>query len=79
MTFLFNYDYDIMIVSDFAHGQGLISQGQSNAMKEKHQQCNDGLKGGKLNLKICMDLMDDVVYSASSGASHKMLMYVFKR
>jgi carboxypeptidase C (cathepsin A) len=62
-------------VSDFAHGLGIISHGQRNRLKEMERQCQNHLKQGKFNTKVCFDLLDDVVDSSSLPGSLKVLMY----
>jgi carboxypeptidase D len=62
-------------VSDFAHGMGLITQGQKNRLKEVNRECKNQLKMGNFNQKSCFSLLDDVVDSSSLAGSHKVLMY----
>jgi carboxypeptidase D len=71
--------YNQYDVSEFAHGMGLITQGQKNKLKEMNKQCRNMLKQGKYNQKACFALLDDVVDSSSLGGSHKVLMYDARR
>jgi carboxypeptidase C (cathepsin A) len=59
-------------VSDFAHGMGLITQGQKNRLKEVNRECKNQLKMGNYNQKSCFSLLDDVVDSSSLAGSHKV-------
>ena len=71
--------YNQYDVSEFAHGMGLISQGQKNRLKEINRECKNHLKTGKFNQKICFTLLDDVIDSTSLSGSHKVLMYDARR
>jgi carboxypeptidase C (cathepsin A) len=62
-------------VSDYAHGIGLISQGQKNRLKELNSQCIDLLKSKKYNQQSCLNLLDSVIDASSVGGSSKVLMY----
>ena len=66
------HQYD---VSDYAHGIGLISQGQKNRLKELNNQCVDQLKNKKYNQQTCLSLLDSVIGASSVGGSSKVLMY----
>ena len=65
--------------SDFAHGHGLISQGQSNKLKELNSECQALLKAGRYNQRVCFSLLDDIIDSTSMQGSHKVLMYDSRR
>ena len=71
-----NNQYD---VSEFAHGMGLIGQGQKNRLKEVNRECKNQLKLGRFNQKSCFSLLDDVIDSTSLAGSHKVLMYDARR
>ena len=62
-------------VSDYAHGIGLISQGQKNRLKELNNQCVDLLKNKKYNQQTCLNLLDSVIDASSVGGSSKVIMY----
>lgn len=66
------HQYD---ASDFAHGLGLISQGQKYRLKEQEKKCQALLKGGKLNNPLCFSLLDKIVDSTALGATERVLMY----
>lgn len=71
--------YNQYDVSEFAHGMGLISQGQKNTLKEISRDCRNNLKLGKFNQKACFSLLDDVIDSTTLSGSHKVLMYDARR
>ena len=66
------HQYD---ASDFAHGLGLISQGQKHRIKELERKCQASLRAGKLNTPACFALLDKVVESSSITGADKVLMY----
>lgn len=61
--------------AEFAHGQGIITGGQVNRLKDQELQCRNFLYEGKLNNKVCMNLLDDVIDSSSVGNGAKVVMY----
>jgi carboxypeptidase C (cathepsin A) len=61
--------------TELAHSLGLISQGQENYLDELRGKCRQALKAGKLNVKECYALLDDVVDSSSVAGMPKVLMY----
>jgi len=67
--------YNQYDVSDFAHGLGLINQGQTNRLKEMDHECKKFLKEGKYNQRVCFSLLDEVIDSTSLVGNHKILMY----
>lgn len=71
--------YNQYDVSDFAHGMGLITEGQKNRLKEVSRECKHQLKQGNYNQKSCFSLLDDVVDSTSLTGTHKVLMYDSRR
>jgi carboxypeptidase D len=71
--------YNQYDVSDFAHGMGLITEGQKNRLKEVSRECKQQLKLGNYNQKSCFSLLDDVVDSTSLTGTHKVLMYDSRR
>lgn len=66
-------------VSEFAHGFGLITDGQKNRLKELDQECKNLLKEGKYSNKVCFSLLDSVVDATAVSGSHKVLMYDARR
>ena len=62
-------------VSEFAHGLGLITKGQMYSLHEANRKCVAALKTGKLSQRICFDLLDSVVDTASASGGHRLLMY----
>lgn len=67
--------YNQYDVSDFAHGLGMINQGQTNRLKEMDHECKKFLKEGKYNQRVCFSLLDEVIDSSSLVGNHKVLMY----
>eukprot|EP01041_Mallomonas_annulata_P003070 gene3070-6020_t len=67
--------YNQYDVSDFAHGMGLITNGQKNKLKRNEKQCRSYLKQGRLSESVCFSLLDDVVAGTGLGSSNKMLIY----
>jgi len=61
--------------SDYAHGIGLISNGQKNKMKEMERNCQRNLMNGNLNAPICYSLLDKIIEASTSSGGHKVLMY----
>jgi carboxypeptidase D len=61
--------------AEFAHGQGIISNGQVNKLKEQERECRSLLQEGKLNNRVCMSLLDDVVDSSSIGNGARVVIY----
>ncbi len=66
------HQYD---ASDFAHGLGIINQGQKHRLKELEKKCQSILKGGKLNNPTCFSLLDKIVDSTAAGGTDRVLMY----
>jgi hypothetical protein len=66
--------YNQYDVSEYAHGLGLITQGQKNKLKLMNNECKNSLSQGKFNQKICFSLLDDII--DSSGMY--IYMYVYK-
>lgn len=67
--------YNQYDVSNFAHGLGLISQGQKNKLKQVNDECRATLKSGKYSSRACYSLLDNVVDASSITGSPKVLMY----
>ena len=61
--------------TELAHSLGIISKGQENYLDELRGKCRQALKAGKLNVKECYALLDDVVDSSSVAGMPKVLMY----
>lgn len=61
--------------AEFAHGLGIINRGQVNRLKEQERQCRQLLQDGKLNNKVCMNLLDDVIEASSVHNGAKVIMY----
>jgi len=61
--------------AEFAHGLGLLSNGQLNAMKETERKCRNQLTQGKLNNNLCYSMLDSVVDATSLPGSEKVLFY----
>lgn len=66
------HQYD---ASDFAHGLGIINQGQKHRLKELEKKCHALLKNGKYNTAACFSLLDKVVDATAVGGSERVLMY----
>eukprot|EP01039_Chlorochromonas_danica_P002152 gene2152-2348_t len=64
---------------DFARGLGLISQGQSNRLKQQELVCHQHLSKGSFYHKTCIDLLDQVVDGSSLHGSSKVLVYDARR
>ena len=67
-------------VSTFAHAFGLITSGQKRSLKEANKECQQALKKGKFNVRICYSLLDKVIESSTTGNnSPKLSMYDIRR
>ncbi len=55
-------------VSQYAHGAGMISEGQYHTLQKKRAECNDGLAQGRYFNPVCFSLLDEVV--AATGTDH---------
>ena len=66
------HQYD---VSEYAHGVGLISQGQLNLLKEKEAKCQRELSKKKYNQRVCTHLLDDVLDASTVKGRAKVVMY----
>ena len=62
-------------VSEFAHGQGLITRGQEARLKELEKDCKRLLLTGKYNHKVCFALMDNVIDSSTTGGAKRVIIY----
>lgn len=66
-------------VSEFAHGVGLISQGQLETQRIKREQCQAQLgKNNKWFLPLCFSLLDDVTMSTGSDATGQVSLYDYR-
>lgn len=61
--------------SDIAHGLGLITIGQKYALNEMERQCQEHLKQGRYNSRVCFSLIDDIVDSSGLGGNQHVLIY----
>jgi carboxypeptidase D len=62
--------------NEIAYGLGIINSGQKNYLMQKKQQCQKSLNSGKLNNRVCFDLLDEVIDATHvKGMNTKMLMY----
>lgn len=66
------HQYD---ASDFAHGLGIINQGQKHRLKELEKKCQGILKSGKFNNPACFSLLDKIIDSTAVGGADRVLMY----
>ena len=62
-------------VSEYAHGQGLITRGQEARLKDLEKDCKRLLKTGKYNHKVCFALMDNVIDSSTVGGAKRVIIY----
>jgi carboxypeptidase D len=67
--------------AEYAHGLGILSKGQVNKLKDQERQCRALLKEGKLNNKVCMAILDNVIDSSaiSKTGVQKMVMYDIRK
>jgi carboxypeptidase D len=66
------HQYD---ASDIAHGLGIISIGQKVMLKEMERTCQENIRLGKLNTRVCFNLVDDIIDSSSARGAAKVLLY----
>jgi carboxypeptidase D len=69
------WQYD---VSDFAHGVGLISEGQFNTLQERRRQCVSGLSKGRYYNSQCFALLDDVVADSGTDGTGMVSLYDYR-
>ena len=65
-------------VSAFAHGAGLISEGQRNTLLKKREECNAALASGKYLSAICFSLLDDVIAATGTDVSGFVSIYDYR-
>jgi len=70
------YQYD---VSEFAHGAGLISEGQRNTLLKKRGDCNALLAKGHYFNPVCFSLLDEVVAATGTESSGFVSLYDYRR
>eukprot|EP01035_Chromulina_nebulosa_P021146 gene21146-27398_t len=61
--------------STIAHGLGLISMGQRNYLESTELTCQNALKEGRYNARICFSLLDDIVDSSAVSGAKRVLLY----
>jgi len=66
-------------VSDYAHGAGLISEGQYHTLQKKRQECNSLLAQGKYYTPICFALLDLVVGSTGTDQTGFVSFYDYRK
>ena len=65
-------------VSDFAHGVGMISEGQYHTLQRKRQECVDALSVGAYYSPICFALLDEVVAATGSESVGYVSLYDYR-
>lgn len=65
-------------VSAFAHGAGLISEGQRNTLLKKKEECNAALASGKYLSAICFSLLDEVIAATGTDVSGFVSIYDYR-
>lgn len=66
------HQYD---ASEISHGLGLISLAQKYSLKDTEKICQENLRNGKLNTRVCFSLLDDIIDSSTVSGSRKVLIY----
>lgn len=61
--------------AEIAHGLGLITLGQKYHLNEMEKVCQENIKKGKFNTRVCFNLLDDIIESSSIGGTNRVLMY----
>ena len=61
--------------AEFAHSHGLITSLQKNRLDSMEKSCIKNIEKGKLNTKICFDLLDDIVANSGVKGSTRVNMY----
>ena len=65
-------------VSQFAHGAGLISEGQRNTLLKKRGDCNALLAKGHYFSPVCFSLLDEVVAATGTESSGFVSLYDYR-